>query len=86
MNGNLSVFSPPPALCYLCTMETKIFDIKLPTSWAELSDKQLMLVFELLARDLSAAEVKTFCLMFVFGLGLVSSINWNLHSILPLSS
>ena len=44
-------------------METKIFDIKLPTSWAELSDKQLLLVFELFARDLSAAEVKTLCLM-----------------------
>lgn len=44
-------------------METKIFDIKLPTSWAELSDKQLLLVYELFARDLSVAEVKTLCLM-----------------------
>ena len=44
-------------------METKIFDIKLPTSWAELSDKQLLLIFNLFARDLSAAEVKTLCLM-----------------------
>ena len=44
-------------------METKIFDIKLPTSWAELSDKQLLLVYELFARDLSAAEVKALCLM-----------------------
>ncbi len=44
-------------------METKIFDIKLPTSWAELSDKQLLLIFDLFARDLSAAEVKTLCPM-----------------------
>ena len=41
----------------------KSFNISLPTSWAELSDKQLLLVFELFARDLSAAEVKTLCLM-----------------------
>ena len=44
----------------------KSFNISLPTSWAELSDKQLLLIFELFARDLSAAEVKTLCLM-----------NWN---------
>ena len=42
-------------------MET--FNISLPTSWAELTDKQLHLVYELFARDLSAAEVKTLCLM-----------------------
>jgi len=40
-----------------------VFNISLPTSWDELSDKQLMLIFELFARDLSAAEVKTLCLM-----------------------
>ena len=44
-------------------METKIFDIKLPTSWEELTDKQLLLVYELFARDLSAAEVKTLCII-----------------------
>ena len=42
-------------------MET--FNISLPTSWEELTDKQLHLVYELFARDLSAAEVKTLCLM-----------------------
>ena len=41
----------------------KTFNISLPTSWAELSDKQLLLIFNLFARDLSAAEVKTLCLM-----------------------
>lgn len=41
----------------------KTFNISLPTSWAELSDKQLLLVYEMFARDLSAAEVKTLCLM-----------------------
>ena len=42
-------------------MET--FNITLPTNWAELSDKQLLMVYRLFARDLSAAEVKTLCLM-----------------------
>ena len=42
-------------------MET--FNITLPNSWAELTDKQLLLVYELFALDLSAAEVKTLCLM-----------------------
>ena len=44
-------------------METKIFNLQLPTSWAELTDKQLLMVFDLLSRDLSSAEVKTLCLM-----------------------
>ena len=38
-------------------------NITLPTSWAELTDKQLLMVYGLFARDLSAAEVKTLCLM-----------------------
>ncbi len=41
-------------------MET--FNITLPTSWAELTDEQLLMVYHLFARDLSAAEVKTLCL------------------------
>ncbi len=40
-----------------------VFNISLPTSWAELSDKQLLMVYSLFARDLSAPEVKTLCLM-----------------------
>lgn len=40
-----------------------VFDLSLPTSWAELSDKMLRTVYTLFARDLSAAEVKTLCLM-----------------------
>ena len=40
-----------------------VFNISLPTSWAELSDEQLLMVYHLFARDLSAAEVKTLCLM-----------------------
>ena len=39
------------------------FNISLPTSWAELTDKQLLMVFDLFSRDLSSAEVKTLCLM-----------------------
>ena len=41
----------------------EIFDITLPISWAELTDKQLHMVYCLFARDMSAAEVKTLCLM-----------------------
>ena len=40
-----------------------VFNISLPTSWASLSDKQLLMVYGLFARDLSAPEVKTLCLM-----------------------
>ena len=40
-----------------------VFIITLSTSWEELTDKQLLLVYELFARDLSAAEVKTLCLV-----------------------
>ena len=40
-----------------------VFNISLPTSWASLSDKQLLMVYGLFARDLSASEVKTLCLM-----------------------
>lgn len=57
----LAVFFSCELFPYLCNMET--FNITLPTSWAELSDKQLFLVYSLFARDLSAAEVKTLCLM-----------------------
>lgn len=38
-------------------------NITLPTSWADLTDAQLYMVFSLLARDLSAAELKTLCVM-----------------------
>ena len=40
-----------------------VFNISLPTTWAELSDKQLLMVYSLFSRDLSAAEVKTLCIM-----------------------
>lgn len=40
-----------------------VFNISLPTSWATLTDKQLLMVYGLFARDLSASEVKTLCLM-----------------------
>lgn len=59
----LSVFSFILHVHYLCSMKQKTFDITLPTSWEELTDKQLHLVYELFARDLSAAEVKAICLM-----------------------
>ncbi|MBR5688475.1 MAG: hypothetical protein IKX36_11065 [Prevotella sp.] len=40
-----------------------VLNIYLPTSWASLTDKQLLMVYSLFARDLSAPEVKTLCLM-----------------------
>ena len=53
-------------------MET--FNNALPTSWAELTDKQLLMVYGLFARDLSAAEVKTLCLMKWNGLKVLSQL------------
>ena len=53
-------------------MET--FNIALPTSWAELTDKQLLMVYGLFARDLSAAEVKTLCLMKWNGLKVLATL------------
>ena len=44
-------------------MKQQAINLTLPTSWAELTDKQLLMVYNLFARDLSAAEVKTLCLM-----------------------
>ena len=58
---NYPVFSASICLMYLCSMEK--FNISLPTSWGELTDKQLLMVFDLFSRDLSSAEVKTLCLM-----------------------
>ena len=52
----------------------EVFNITLPTSWAELSDKQLHIVYSLFARDLSAAEVKTLCLMKWNGLKVLSQL------------
>ena len=40
-----------------------VFNITLPTTWAELSDTHLLMVYSLFSRDLSAAEVKTLCIM-----------------------
>ena len=52
----------------------EIFNITLPSNWAELSDKQLHMVYSLFARDLSAAEVKTLCLMKWNGLKVLSQL------------
>lgn len=41
----------------------KTFDVCLPSSWAELTQKQLKFVFRLLAKDKTAEEVKTLCLV-----------------------
>ena len=66
------VFSLQYMFPYICTMET--FNITLPTSWAELSDKQLLMVYHLFASDLSAAEVKTLCLMKWNGLKVLATL------------
>ena len=52
----------------------EVFNISLPTSWDELSNKQLLMVYGLFARDLSAAEVKTLCLMKWNGLKVLASL------------
>ena len=67
-----TVFSCPILHLYFCTMET--LNITLPTSWAELSDKQLLMVYSLFARDLTTAEVKTLCLMRWNGLKVLATL------------
>ena len=52
----------------------KKFNIILPESWAELTDKQLLMVYELFASDLSTAEVKTLCMMKWGGLQVLASL------------
>ena len=52
----------------------KEFNITLPTSWAELTDKQLQMVYSLYSRDLSAAEVKTLCLIKWNGLKVLAQL------------
>ncbi|MCR5270939.1 MAG: hypothetical protein K6D91_08000 [Prevotella sp.] len=52
----------------------KTFNITLPTSWAELSDKQLLMVNSLFSRDLSAAVAKTLCLMKLNGLKVLATL------------
>lgn len=51
-----------------------VFNITLPTSWAELTDEQLLMAYHLFARDLSAAEVKTLCIMKWNGLQVLSQM------------
>lgn len=41
---------------------TKTIDLKLPTRWEELSQKQLRYLFALIAQWYSIDEVKAFCL------------------------
>ena len=41
---------------------TVSIDLKLPTKWEDLSDKQLRYVFALLAQGYTATEVKAYCL------------------------
>ena len=51
-----------------------VFNITLPTSWEEMTDKQLQMVYHLFARDLSASEVKALCLMKWNGLKVLSQL------------
>ncbi len=44
-------------------MEPYTIDFNLPSSWAELSDKQLRYVFGLLAAEFSGEEIKTLCFL-----------------------
>lgn len=44
-------------------METISIDFQIPSSWSELSDKQLRTVFQLIASDMSTDELKTLCLL-----------------------
>ena len=52
----------------------KKFNIILPESWDELTDKQLLMVYRLFASDLSAAEVKKLCIIKWNGLQVLASL------------
>lgn len=41
---------------------TVIIDLKLPTRWEDLTEKQLRYLFGLLAQDFPATQIKTYCL------------------------
>ena len=43
-------------------IDTKTIDVKLPTRWEELTQKQLRYLFSLIAQGYSVDEVKAFCL------------------------
>lgn len=43
--------------------EREIINFQIPTSWAELSDKQLLFLYQLMGQDFSTDEVKTLCLL-----------------------
>lgn len=47
-------------------MDARIVNINLPRSWAELNDQKLYYLYNLLAENLSGAQIKTFCL-FLWG-------------------
>ena len=49
-------------------------NLSLPTSWEELSDKQLRMVYGLFARYLSAPEVKTLCMVKWAGLQIIGEL------------
>ena len=49
-------------------------NITLPTSWGELTDKQLHLVYSLFADDFSFEEIKTICLLKWNGLKILSAL------------
>ena len=53
----------------------EVFNITLPTSWGEMNDKQLHMVYHLFARDLSSAEIKALCLMKWNGLKVLSQLH-----------
>ncbi len=44
-------------------METITIDFHIPTSWSELSNKQVRYVYQLIAQDFATDEVKTLCLL-----------------------
>ena len=42
--------------------ETINIDLKVPTSWEKLNEKQLRYVFELIAHGFAMQQIKTYCL------------------------
>ena len=55
---------------------TVSIDLKLPTKWEDLSDKQLRYVFALLAQGFTSTAVKAYCLHSWAGLKILRQVLW----------
>jgi len=56
-------------------MKTISINFQIPASWSELSDKQLRYVYQLIADNFAADEIKTLCLLHWTGTKVIGKQN-----------